>query len=94
MRHLLEAFVQMRYLRRHLDRFEGHVAGRQRVTFKTMFDDLSPGFYGKYYGQRLSRTPWSEANPAPSKSSTTAGGSFALLTGSVETTPPVLREAS
>jgi hypothetical protein len=63
----------MRYFRRHLDRFEGHVAGRQRVTFKTMFDDLSPGFYGKYYGQRFSE---------------------ALNKGSVETTPPVLREAS
>jgi hypothetical protein len=54
MRHLLEAFIQMRYFRRHLDSLGEHVRNEKRILFKTMFDEFSPGYYKNYYGQQFS----------------------------------------
>ncbi len=54
MRHLLEAFIQMRYFRRHPQGLVQHVISKKRVSFRTMFDEFSPGYYQKYYGQQFS----------------------------------------
>jgi hypothetical protein len=53
-RHLVEAFIQMRYLKNHLDLLEDHVIGKERVSFRKMFDAFSPGYYKDYYAQFLS----------------------------------------
>ncbi len=54
MRHLLEAFVQMRYFRRHLNQLDAHITSDKRISFKRMFDEFVPGFYSKYYGKQVS----------------------------------------
>lgn len=56
-RHLLEAFVQMRYFDIYPEKLERHVCAAKssdRVTFKTMFDEFSEGLYHRYYARQLS----------------------------------------
>lgn len=54
LRHILEAFIQTRYFVEHSDRIKAHLLGTKRVTFRTMFDAFSPGYYEKHYGRLLS----------------------------------------
>lgn len=53
-RHLLEAFIQMRYFNKHPQRLEQHIQGIKRVNFSAMFNEFSPGFYKPYYQKQLS----------------------------------------
>lgn len=52
-RHLLETFVQLRYFARHRDLLVGHANSpatkKGRVHFKTMFEELAPGYYARHY---------------------------------------------
>lgn len=61
-RNLIEAFIQMRYLRNHIDKVDDHVTQTRRIQFKVMFDEFSPGFYNKYYGQLFSESAHGMAN--------------------------------
>lgn len=53
-RHLLEAFVQMRYFDRYPEQLMNHICNKKRVSFRSMFDEYSTGFYSHYYGAQLS----------------------------------------
>ena len=56
-RGLVESFVQLRYFAKYPDRLRQHLLAtnaKGRVRFVTMFDEFSPGFYPKIYGQLLS----------------------------------------
>lgn len=56
-RHLLETLVQIRHFQKHPDQLKPHLTSMTsagRVQFKTMFEELSPGYYAKHYGQLLS----------------------------------------
>lgn len=51
-RHIVEGFACLRYFSTHKDKVKKHYTARRsrdRVTFKTMFDEVSPGFYDKIY---------------------------------------------
>ena len=50
-RHLLETFVRLRYFAKHPEKLFEHLDPGQkaRITFRTMFDELSPGYYVKPY---------------------------------------------
>jgi hypothetical protein len=52
LRQVLEAFVQLRYFSVHRSLLRPHLEAKtpkDRVTFKTMFEELSPGYYSRYY---------------------------------------------
>jgi len=52
LRHVLEAFVQLRYFSVHRNLLRRHLeakTSKDRVSFKTMFEEFSPGYYRKYY---------------------------------------------
>ena len=56
-RHLLESFVQVRYFQRRPEQLRSHwmaTTQRDRVSFKVMFEDASPGYYERQYGRLLS----------------------------------------
>lgn len=56
-RQALEVLASLRYFARHRDRLRVHLTAikrRERVHFKTMFEEFSPGFYDKIYGPILS----------------------------------------
>lgn len=60
-RSLYESFIQIRYLDQNRDKIDSvWSAGKIRkekegkISFKVMFDKISPGFYEKYYGEQLS----------------------------------------
>ncbi|MDD2235233.1 MAG: hypothetical protein PHV03_10120 [Desulfitobacteriaceae bacterium] len=52
-RHLLEAFIQMKYFQRYPDKIKDHIGGK-RIRFVNMFDEFSEGYYKKFYGGQLS----------------------------------------
>ncbi len=59
-RHLLEVLVQLRYLKRHPEKTQAHMGWRimdekkNRVTIRTMFDEISPGLYDGAYSNLMS----------------------------------------
>lgn len=53
-RHLLEAFIQMRYFNKFPNKLKDHVLQVKRVTFSAMFNEFSPGFYKRYYSNQFS----------------------------------------
>jgi hypothetical protein len=57
LRHIIEGFVQLRYFNNHLDQIEKHLhsdRARDRVSFRTMFEEIAPGSYKDFYGTLLS----------------------------------------
>jgi hypothetical protein len=51
-RGLFESFVQLRYFAKYPDLLRSHLVGtsaNERVQFKTMFEEFSPGFYRQVY---------------------------------------------
>jgi len=51
-RHMLETFVQLRYFAKHREKLVRHmtsVKSRERVQFKTMFDEFAPSYYENHY---------------------------------------------
>lgn len=53
-RHLLEAFVQMRFFNKYPDKLMNHITGTKRTKFKTMFDEFAKESYKRFYGEFLS----------------------------------------
>jgi len=61
LRSLLESFIQSRYLFNHKDQVSTVWAGKKLnvgkkekyITFKGMFEEISPGFYENFYGRTL-----------------------------------------
>ena len=54
-RHLLEIFIQMRYFNKYPNKLEGHmIIKKDRISFKTIFDEFSIGYYDKYYATQFS----------------------------------------
>ncbi len=52
LRHLTELVAQLRYFENHKDQVQRHMtatSARDRVNFKTMFDESAPGYYERYY---------------------------------------------
>ena len=54
LRHVLESLAQLRYFSNHIDEIRGHLVNGKRVTFRTIFNSIIPGFYKNYYGRLLS----------------------------------------
>lgn len=54
LRHLLEALLQMKYFHKYLSKLKRHTLRKKPVSFKTMFDEFSKGFYEEHYGRQLS----------------------------------------
>jgi hypothetical protein len=52
-RNMFEVLVQLRYFSKHHNKFNQHVLGK-RLRFRTMFDEIAPGFYETIYGIQLS----------------------------------------
>ena len=52
-RNLYESFFQLRYFHKHQDSILTHWT-RRRVRIKTMFEEITPGFYDEIYGKELS----------------------------------------
>jgi len=52
-RNLYESFFQLRYFHKHQDKITNHVTNR-RIKFKTMFEEIAPGYYDEIYGKQLS----------------------------------------
>jgi hypothetical protein len=52
-RNLYESLFQIRFFHQHQDLINAHVLGK-RIRFKTMFEEISPGFYDVFYGKQLS----------------------------------------
>jgi len=53
-RHLLEAFVRMKYFKKFPEKLEPHLNNKMRITYKTMFNEFSPEIYESWYGDQLS----------------------------------------
>ena len=56
-RQILEGLAYLRYFDNHRDNIKSHLGitmPRGRVRFRTMFEEIAPGFYGKYYGKTFS----------------------------------------
>ncbi len=56
-RHILEGIVSLRYFYSHKDKLKAHlgiITPRKRVRFHTMFEEIVPGFYERYYGRIFS----------------------------------------
>ncbi len=56
-RFLIENFVKMRYLQNHKQQTDNVWAGKKgkkTITIKAIFEEISPGYYEKYYGRHLS----------------------------------------
>lgn len=56
-RQILEGLAFLRYFHNHKDSIKTHLGvttPRKRVRFYTMFEEIAPGFYGKYYGKIFS----------------------------------------
>lgn len=51
-RHLLEAFVRMKYFKKYPDKLKQHLT-EKKITYKTMFDEFSPDMY-MWYAEQLS----------------------------------------
>ena len=52
LRHILEAFVQLRYFSVHRNLLRPHLeakSAKDRVRFKTMFEEFAPGYYEQFY---------------------------------------------
>lgn len=58
LRNILETLVKMKYLKNHTDQIEAiwlnKKFGKNRITIKTMFEEVIPGYYDIEYGQLLS----------------------------------------
>jgi len=54
LRHIIEGFAKLRYFTNHRDEILNHTNGKNRVRFKTMFDEIAPGYYRFHYGKILS----------------------------------------
>ncbi|MGA3243627.1 MAG: hypothetical protein ABSE41_03355 [Bacteroidota bacterium] len=54
LRNMYEVLVQMRYFHRHKDQVMAHALRQKRVRFRTMFDEIAPGFYDPMYARLLS----------------------------------------
>lgn len=57
LRQSYEILVQCKYFHDHPELCQKHLiaqGSRDRVSFKKMFDEYCPGFYGDYYGKMLS----------------------------------------
>lgn len=58
LRHIVEGFIQLRYFYKYKEKIEPHFAAtrsRDRISFKTMFNEFSDGFYEIMYGKFFSR---------------------------------------
>ncbi|MGG1675033.1 hypothetical protein ACIFOT_04685 [Neobacillus sp. NRS-1170] len=53
-RHVLEAFIQMRYFHKYPSKLIDHINGSKRINFSVMFNEFSPGFYKLYYRKHIS----------------------------------------
>lgn len=53
-RHLLEAFVRMKYFIKYPENLEQHLNNKLKITYKTMFNEFSPDLYKLWYGEQLS----------------------------------------
>jgi len=54
LRHLLESFVQMKYLAKHPEKTLDFFNLNKRINFRKVFDEFAPEFYNKSYGKMLS----------------------------------------
>ncbi|MBX2992838.1 MAG: hypothetical protein KF749_16930 [Bacteroidetes bacterium] len=52
-RNMYEVLIQLRYFSKHKELLSDHVLKR-RVRFRTMFEEIAPGFYDNVYGKQLS----------------------------------------
>lgn len=87
-RSLIERFIQIRYLHKNKN-LVGQVWGgirpdtakAKRITFKTMFDSISPGYYEVWYGKILSGFAHSKlaANIFRIKRSSPADGKIVMI---------------
>jgi hypothetical protein len=58
LRHIVEGFIQLRYFFKYKDKIKTHFEAsrsRDRIQFKTMFDEFAMGFYEIMYGKFYSR---------------------------------------
>lgn len=56
-RHIVEGFAKLRFFTDHRDQIISHFTAtshRDRVSFKTMYDTIAPGYYQLHYGKILS----------------------------------------
>lgn len=53
-RHLLEAFVRMKYFKKYPENLKQHLNDELKITYKTMFNEFSPDIYDEWYGKQLS----------------------------------------
>ncbi|NQT24297.1 hypothetical protein HQ585_02975 [candidate division KSB1 bacterium] len=56
-RHIVEGFAKLRYFTENRNEITPHFTARKhrdRVSFKTMFDSVAPGYYHFHYGKLLS----------------------------------------
>ena len=54
LRHIVEGFVKLRYFKNHKNEILNHINGKNRIRFKTMFDEVAPEYYNFHYGKMLS----------------------------------------
>ncbi|MFC5529791.1 hypothetical protein [Cohnella yongneupensis] len=53
-RHLIEAFIQLRYFYKYPSKLEEHIKQTKRINFSAMFNEFSAGYYKRYYSNQLS----------------------------------------
>jgi hypothetical protein len=98
-RNLYESFIQLRYFHNHPDMIRSHIIDH-RIKFRTMFDEIAPGFYVEIYGKQLSEFTHSGFSSAifrtnytsPDVGETTMGNKFDKIycTYSVNLIVPIL----
>lgn len=53
-RHLIEAFIQLKYFHKYPQKLMEHIKQTKRVNFSVMFNEFSPGYYKRFYCGQLS----------------------------------------